>query len=216
MTSDWLRDDSFLVASFILSGASLNDSRQPGQGKNSSLKICRRFILQLHRAKGGRRWFVNGAAAVSILCCILVPYLIVCFLAGIFLLLIRIIISWPRFRCVWPGCEGSGSHLNIFIETNQRTQTWPIRGITSHLNVGGRGRWKERIRVKERDWGRGPESWSERSVSQTLAQSSVVSWGRGGRVGGYGGQRVVIGARRQIIGRLSDKTNQWIDAKVSC
>ena len=60
---------------------------------------------------------------------------------------------------------------------DSQSEDWGVL-ITHHLNAGGRGRWLERIRVKERDGGRGAGG-PQRSVSQTLAQSSVVSWARG-------------------------------------
>ena len=61
----------------------------------------------------------------------------------------------------------------------------------------------ERIRVKERDGGRGSER-SEGSVLESLAESSAVTLalkrGGGRGVGRDGGQGVVIGARMQATG----------------
>ena len=60
MTWDWLGDDSFLVASFILSGASLNDSRRPGPRQKQfprNLKFAEDLFCnkQQQFASGGRK-----------------------------------------------------------------------------------------------------------------------------------------------------------------
>ena len=99
---------------------------------------------------------------------------------------------------------------------SSQSEDWATSRSGSHLDAGGGGRWLERIRVKERDGGRGPDR-AQRSGGQTLAETSVVSGARGGGggIGGDGGQRVVIGARMQHIGSLSEWTFVYICTSVS-